>query len=148
MRGLTCAEINLHGPDVDLHSGAFGGAVPNPLTVLARLLAQLHDDNGVIQLPGFYDDVVPLTDAERAAFAKLPFDEAAFLAGPAASRAATGEIGYTTLERIWGRPTAEINGFWGGYTGPGHKTIVPSDAHAKVSFRWRDRRDSSRSGRG
>ncbi len=135
MRGLADGEIRFHGPDGDLHSGSFGGAVPNPLTELAKLLAALHDENRVVQLPGFYDDVVPLTDAERAAFAKLPFDEQEFLTGPAQSRAAVGEAGYSTLERIWARPTAEINGFWGGYTGPGHKTIVPSDAYAKLSFR-------------
>ncbi|HEY2172353.1 MAG TPA: M20/M25/M40 family metallo-hydrolase, partial [Mycobacteriales bacterium] len=135
MRGLADGEIHLHGPDVDLHSGSFGGAVPNPLTVMARLLAALHDDNGVVQIPGFYDDVVPLTARERESFAALPFDEHEFVHGPAQSRATAGEAGYTTLERIWGRPTAEVNGMWGGYTGPGHKTIVPSDAYAKVSFR-------------
>jgi acetylornithine deacetylase/succinyl-diaminopimelate desuccinylase-like protein len=135
MRGLADGEIHLHGPDVDLHSGSFGGAVPNPLTVMARLLAALHDDNGVVQIPGFYDDVVPLTARERESFAALPFDEREFVHGPAQSRATAGEAGYTTLERIWGRPTAEVNGMWGGYTGPGHKTIVPSDAYAKVSFR-------------
>src|SRR5207244_8369111 len=89
----------------------------------------------VVQVPGFYDDVLPLTDTERVLFGKLPFDEEAFLAGPAASRAASGEAGYTTMERIWGRPTAEVNGMWGGYTGPGGKTIVPSDASVKLSFR-------------
>jgi acetylornithine deacetylase/succinyl-diaminopimelate desuccinylase-like protein len=135
MRGLADGEIHFHGPDGDLHSGSFGGAVANPLTELAKLLAALHDDDRVVQLPGFYDDVLPITDAERAAYAKLPFDEQGFLTGPARSRAAVGEAGYTTLERVWARPTAEINGFWGGYTGPGHKTIVPSDAYAKVSFR-------------
>jgi acetylornithine deacetylase/succinyl-diaminopimelate desuccinylase-like protein len=135
MRGMTDCEVHLHGPDVDLHSGSFGGAVPNPLTELARLLAGLHDRRGVVQLPGFYEDVLPLTETEREIFGRLPFDEEAFLAGPAASRAASGEAGHTTLERIWGRPTAEVNGMWGGYTGPGTKTIVPSDAYAKVSFR-------------
>jgi acetylornithine deacetylase/succinyl-diaminopimelate desuccinylase-like protein len=135
MRGLAACEIHFHGPDIDLHSGSFGGAVPNPVTALARLVAALHDADGVVQIPGFYDDVLPLTDAERALFGKLPFDEAAFLAGPAASRAVGGEIGYTTLERIWGRPTAEVNGMWGGYTGSGGKTIVPSDGYVKLSFR-------------
>jgi acetylornithine deacetylase/succinyl-diaminopimelate desuccinylase-like protein len=135
MRGLTECEVHFHGPDVDLHSGSFGGAVPNPVTAMARLVAALHDADGVIQLPGFYDDVLPLTDDERVLFGKLPFDEAEFLAGPGASRAAAGEVGYTTLERVWGRPTAEVNGMWGGYTGPGGKTIVPTDAYAKLSFR-------------
>ena len=135
MRGLIGCQIDLHGPDVDLHSGSFGGAVPNPLTALARLLGAMHDGEGRVAIPGFYADVVPVDDAERASFASLPFDEQAWLAGPARSRAAAGEAGYSTLERIWARPTAEINGMWGGYTGPGGKTIVPTDAHAKVSFR-------------
>jgi acetylornithine deacetylase/succinyl-diaminopimelate desuccinylase-like protein len=135
MRGMVDCEVHFHGPDVDVHSGSFGGAVPNPLTAMARMVAALHDADGVIQLPGFYDDVVPLTDAERVLFGKLPFDEGAFVTGPAASRAAAGELGYTTLERVWGRPTAEVNGIWGGYNGPGTKTIVPADAYAKLSFR-------------
>jgi acetylornithine deacetylase/succinyl-diaminopimelate desuccinylase-like protein len=134
MRGLTDCQIDFHGPDIDLHSGSFGGAVPNPLTEIALLIAKLHDDHGHITLDGFYDDVVSLTDRERDLFAKLPFDEAEWLA-TAASRAAAGEAGFSTLERVWARPTAEVNGLWGGYTGPGHKTIVPSDAHAKLSFR-------------
>jgi acetylornithine deacetylase/succinyl-diaminopimelate desuccinylase-like protein len=134
MRGLTDCEIHLHGPDVDLHSGSFGGAVPNPLTAMAHLLAGLHDESGHVTLPGFYDDIRPLTDRERELIAKLPFDEAAWLA-TATSRAAFGEGGFTTLERVWARPTCEIHGVWGGYTGPGHKTIVPTDAYAKVSFR-------------
>jgi acetylornithine deacetylase/succinyl-diaminopimelate desuccinylase-like protein len=135
MRGLTGCQIDFHGPDVDLHSGSFGGAVVNPLTALAKLLAALHDADGHVAIPGFYDQVVPVGDDERSAYAALPFDEAEWLAGPARSRAAFGEAGYSTLERIWSRPTAEINGMWGGYTGPGHKTIVPSDAYAKLSFR-------------
>jgi acetylornithine deacetylase/succinyl-diaminopimelate desuccinylase-like protein len=135
MRGVAACQIDFHGPDTDLHSGSFGGAVPNPLTALARLVAALHDDRGVVQVPRFYADVVPLTDDERALFGKLPFDEARWLADAAQSRAVSGEAGYTTLERIWARPTAEVNGIWGGYTGPGGKTIVPSDAHVKLSFR-------------
>jgi acetylornithine deacetylase/succinyl-diaminopimelate desuccinylase-like protein len=135
MRGLVGCQIDFHGPDVDLHSGSFGGAVPNPLTALAHLLAALHDENGHIAIPGFYDAVVPVGDDERKKYGGLPFDEQAWLAGPARSRAAAGEAGYSTLERIWARPTAEVNGMWGGYTGPGHKTIVPTDASAKVSFR-------------
>ncbi len=135
MRGLTDCQVDLHGPDVDLHSGSFGGAVPNPLAVMADLLAGLHDDDGRVTLPGFYDRVVALTDRERDLFAKLPFDEHAWVRETALSRGTKGEAGYSTLERIWARPTAEVNGMWGGYTGPGHKTIVPTDAHAKVSFR-------------
>ncbi|TDC63223.1 dipeptidase [Actinomadura sp. GC306] len=135
MRGLTDAEVTLRGPSTDLHSGSFGGAVPNPLQAMATLLAGLHDADGRVTIPGFYDDVVPLTDEERALFARLPFDEEAWLRTAGGSRAPHGEKGYTTLERIWARPTAEINGMWGGHTGPGVKTIVPREAHAKISFR-------------
>jgi len=135
MRGLIHCQVDVHGPDVDLHSGSFGGAVPNPLTVLCELIAGLHDDDGRVTLDHFYDRVVELTPAEREAFAKLPFDEQRWLAETAQSRAPRGEKGFTTLERVWGRPTAEVNGIWGGYTGPGAKTIVPTDAHAKLSFR-------------
>ncbi|RFU21901.1 M20/M25/M40 family metallo-hydrolase [Geodermatophilus marinus] len=135
MRGLADAEITLRGPAVDLHSGSFGGGVPNPLHAMARLIAALHDDQGRVTLPGFYDAVRPLTDRERELMGRVPFDEAAWLAGPAASRTATGEAGFSTLERIGARPTAEVNGMWGGYTGPGHKTIVPAEAHAKITFR-------------
>jgi acetylornithine deacetylase/succinyl-diaminopimelate desuccinylase-like protein len=134
MRGLTDCQVDFHGPDGDLHSGSFGGAVPNPVAELARVLAGLHDDEGRVTIPGFYDDVLAPSDEERELFARLPFDEGEFLAS-ALSRATTGEAGWSTLERLWVRPTAEVNGFWGGYTGPGHKTIVPSEAHAKVSFR-------------
>jgi acetylornithine deacetylase/succinyl-diaminopimelate desuccinylase-like protein len=135
MRGLADAEITLRGPAVDLHSGSFGGGVPNPLHAMATLLASLHDAHGRVTLPGFYDQVRPLTDRERDLMARVPFDEQAWLTGPAASRLATGEDGFTTLERIGARPTAEVNGMWGGYTGPGHKTIIPAEAHAKITFR-------------
>ncbi len=135
MRGLADAEITLRGPAVDLHSGSFGGAVPNPLHAMAALLAGLHDEQGRVTLPGFYDRVRSLSDRERELMARVPFDEAAWLAGPAASSAAAGEAGFSTLERIGARPTAEVNGMWGGYTGPGHKTIVPAEAHAKLTFR-------------
>ncbi len=134
MRGMTDGEIRFHGPDGDLHSGSFGGAVRNPLTELAKALGALHDDLGRVTVPGFYDGIVELSDRERELIARLPFDEAEFLA-TAQSRVAAGEDGFSTLERIWARPTAEVNGMWGGYTGPGHKTIVPSDAYAKISFR-------------
>jgi acetylornithine deacetylase/succinyl-diaminopimelate desuccinylase-like protein len=135
MRGLTEAAVSLYGPSVDLHSGSFGGAVPNPLHAMAQLLAGLHDERNRVTLKGFYDGVVELTDEERESFARLPFDEAEWLATAGGSRAAFGEEGFTTLERVWARPTAEINGMWGGHTGPGGKTIVPREAHAKVSFR-------------
>jgi acetylornithine deacetylase/succinyl-diaminopimelate desuccinylase-like protein len=134
MRGLVVATVNFHGPDLDLHSGVFGGAVPNPATAIARLAAALHDDTGRVQVPGFYDDVLELTDEERDLFAKVPVDDAEFLKF-AQSRALAGEAGFTTLERIGARPTAEVNGIGGGYQGAGGKTIVPSDAFVKLSFR-------------
>jgi acetylornithine deacetylase/succinyl-diaminopimelate desuccinylase-like protein len=135
MRGLVGAEIMLRGPGSDLHSGSFGGGVPNPLHAMAALLAGLHDEDYRVTLPGFYDRVVPLTPQERELFARLPYEEKHWLADAGHSQAALGEAGYTTLERIWARPTAEVNGMWGGHTGPGGKTIVPREAHAKVSFR-------------
>jgi acetylornithine deacetylase/succinyl-diaminopimelate desuccinylase-like protein len=135
MRGITEAQIDLHGPDRDLHSGSFGGAVRNPLHVLADLLAGLHDADGRVTLPGFYDHVAPLSADERDLIARLPFDEKSWLAEAGNSGAAYGEAGFTTLERIWTRPTAEVNGMWGGHTGPGGKTIIPREAHAKLSFR-------------
>ncbi len=135
MRGLVDAEISLRGPERDLHSGSFGGAVPNPLHVLADMLSGLHDSDGRVTLPGFYDRVVSLSPAERDLIARLPFDEKAWLAEAGNSGATCGEAGYETLERIWARPTAEVNGMCGGHTGPGGKTIVPASAHAKLSFR-------------
>jgi acetylornithine deacetylase/succinyl-diaminopimelate desuccinylase-like protein len=134
MRGMVAASLTFHGPDLDLHSGVFGGAVPNPATGIARLVAALHDGHGRVQVPGFYDDVLELTSEERDLFAKVPDDEGEFLA-VAQSRALHGEAGFSTLERIGARPTAEVNGIGGGYQGAGHKTIVPSDAFVKLSFR-------------
>jgi acetylornithine deacetylase/succinyl-diaminopimelate desuccinylase-like protein len=134
MRGMLAAQIDVRGPSGDVHSGSFGGAIPNPLTELVHLLAGLHDEDRRVTLPGFYDGIVELTDVERQLFAELPFDEAVWLR-TAKSPAAVGEAGYTTLERVWARPTAELNGIWGGHTGPGAKTIVPAEAHAKLSFR-------------
>jgi acetylornithine deacetylase/succinyl-diaminopimelate desuccinylase-like protein len=135
MRGVVSAEISLAGPERDLHSGSFGGAVPNPLHVLADMLSGLHDSDGRVTIPGFYDNVLPLSDAERELIARLPFDEGAWLAEAGHSGATAGEAGYGTLERVWARPTAEVNGMWGGHTGTGGKTIVPARAHAKLSFR-------------
>jgi acetylornithine deacetylase/succinyl-diaminopimelate desuccinylase-like protein len=134
MRGMAAGTLTFHGPDLDLHSGVFGGAIPNPATEIARLVAALHDENGHVQVPGFYDDVLELTDTERELFAKVPSDDAEFL-DVAKSRALHGEAGFTTLERLGARPTAEVNGIGGGYQGAGHKTIVPSDANVKLSFR-------------
>jgi acetylornithine deacetylase/succinyl-diaminopimelate desuccinylase-like protein len=135
MRGLAVAEVTLTGPVRDLHSGSFGGGVPNPLHAMAALLAGLHDEAGRVTLPRFYDRVLALSDEERELFARLPFDEKEWLAEAGQSGAAYGEEGFSTLERIWARPTAEVNGMWGGHTGPGSKTIIPRAAHAKVSFR-------------
>jgi acetylornithine deacetylase/succinyl-diaminopimelate desuccinylase-like protein len=135
MRGLAAAEVTLTGPVRDLHSGSFGGGVPNPLHAMAALLAGLHDEAGRVTLPRFYDRVLPLSEQERELFARLPFDEKEWLAEAGQSGAAYGEQGFTTLERIWARPTAEVNGMWGGHTGAGGKTIIPKAAHAKVSFR-------------
>lgn len=134
MRGVTDVEINLYGPERDLHSGSFGGAVPNPLKIMSDLLSGLHDADDRVAIPGFYDGVVEAGAQERELIARLPFDEKAWLA-TAASTAPRGEKGYSTLERVWLRPTAEINGMWGGHTGAGGKTIVPRSAHAKISFR-------------
>ncbi|MGD9482451.1 dipeptidase [Streptomyces sp. TRM70308] len=134
MRGLTDCQIDLFGPAQDIHSGSFGGAVPNPATEAARLAAALHDDRRRVAVPGFYDGVVELTERERALFAELPFDQERWLR-TAHSSAALGEEGYTVLERVWARPTAEVNGVSGGYQGPGGKTIVPARAQLKLSFR-------------
>ncbi|MEU4926661.1 dipeptidase [Streptomyces yokosukanensis] len=134
MRGLAECEIRMYGPDQDIHSGSFGGAVPNPATAAARLVTALHDEHARVVIPGFYDDIVELTDEERALFAELPFDEERWLR-TAKSHATHGEAGFSTLERIWARPTAEVNGIGGGYQGPGSKTIIPSSAMVKLSFR-------------
>ncbi|MDC0773794.1 dipeptidase [Streptomyces sp. HD] len=134
MRGLAECEIRLSGPDQDIHSGSFGGAVPNPATAAARLVAALHDEHARVAIPGFYDGIVELTDRERELFAELPFDEQKWLR-TAKSYATQGEAGRTTLERVWARPTAEVNGIGGGYQGPGSKTIIPSSAMVKLSFR-------------
>jgi acetylornithine deacetylase/succinyl-diaminopimelate desuccinylase-like protein len=134
MRGMTDCQVDVYGPATDLHSGSFGGAVPNPARGLADLLSGLHGADGRVAVPGFYDGVAEVTPQEREMIARLPFDEAAWLR-TAGSTAASGEAGYSTLERVWVRPTAEINGMWSGHTGAGSKTIVPRSAHAKVSFR-------------
>ncbi|MFE3324836.1 dipeptidase [Streptomyces sp. NPDC059176] len=134
MRGLADCEITLHGPDQDIHSGSFGGAVPNPATIAARIVAALHDEHERVAVPGFYDGVAELTDTERELFAELPFDETEWLRS-AASHGTLGEAGHSTLERVWARPTAEVNGIGAGYQGPGGKTIIPSSARLKLSFR-------------
>lgn len=134
LRGIFACEVRVHGPRKDLHSGVFGGAIPNPIRELTRLLSLLHNEHNEVQVPGFYADVVPLTDADRAGFAELPFDQAAFLAETGAI-GLRGEAGFTPLEQRWARPTLEFNGIYGGYTGPGPKTIVPASATAKITCR-------------
>ena len=134
LRGLAYGEVVVDGPAGDLHSGSFGGGVANPANVLARMLAKLHDDDGKVAIPGFYDDVVELTREQREALAALPFDKAEFLRTTGSPEVA-GERGYTTLERIWARPCCDINGLRSGYIEEGAKTIVPRRASAKVSCR-------------
>ena len=134
LRGLAYGEVVVEGPGGDLHSGSFGGGVANPANVLSQMLARLHDADGKVAIKGFYDDVVELTPAQREAIARLPFDEKEFLKNTG-SPVAAGEKGYTTLERIWARPTCDINGMLSGYTGEGAKTIVPRRASAKLSCR-------------
>lgn len=141
LRGLIYAEVTLHGPSRDLHSGMYGGSVPNPLNVLTKVLGQLHDAEGRVQIPGFYNEVRELEEAR--AWAALPFDEAEFLEG-AGIRTPYGEAGRTTLERVWSRPTCDINGIWGGYTGPGSKTVIPAQASAKLSCRLVPEQDPQR----
>lgn len=133
-RGLVSLEFGLTGPAKDLHSGRHGGAILNPLVAMARLVASLHDGEGRVAVEGFYDRVRELSPAERAAIQSIPWDDAAYLAEIGVP-SAYGEPGYSTLERQWTRPTLELNGMWGGYTGPGGKTVIPSQAQAKLSCR-------------
>ena len=134
LRGMAYMEIRIEGPNKDLHSGVYGGAVPNPLNVLSGILAELVDGDGRVTVPGFYDDVVILEDEEREALAALSFDEEGF-AGKLGLPEVTGEKGFSALERLWARPTLDINGMLGGFTGEGSKTVIPSKAMAKVSMR-------------
>ncbi len=136
VRGLAYTQVTLHGADQDLHSGLWGGRCPNPITELTRVLAQLHDTKRKVTIPGFYKGVVPLSRKERANWRRLKFSAGAALKKIGLGKAADiGEAGFTAMEREWGRPTAEINGIWGGYTGKGAKTVIPAHASAKVSFR-------------
>jgi acetylornithine deacetylase/succinyl-diaminopimelate desuccinylase-like protein len=134
LKGLAYFELIVEGANRDLHSGTFGGAVQNPLNALATIIASLKDADGRIAIPGFYDDVRPLEDWERKEFAALPFSEEEFRADLDVP-AVFGESGYSTLERKWARPTCDVNGLWGGYSGPGPKTVLPRLAGAKFSFR-------------
>lgn len=134
LRGLVYCEVFVTAADHDTHSGLYGGAIPNPANVLVEMLATLHDREGHVTIPGFYDAVLPLADAERGAWGKLPFDEAQWLRQLKLDTP-FGETGYSTLERSWARPTCDINGLTSGYQGHGAKTIIPSTASAKVSMR-------------
>ena len=133
-RGLLYKEIFIRGPKHDLHSGSFGGSIANPANVLARIIASLHDDQGRVTIPGFYDDVVEADAAERAQFKKLPFDEKRYMSDLGVG-AVTGEAGFSTNERRWIRPTLDVNGIFGGFMREGKNTIIPKDAGAKVSMR-------------
>jgi len=134
VRGLSYLEVTVTGPNRDLHSGMYGGAVVNPINALCQMIATLHDDHGRVAVPGFYDDVVALDESERAGYAKVPFSEEVYSASLGVNSLA-GEEGYTALERVGGRPTLDVNGIWGGYMGEGAKTVIASKAHAKISMR-------------
>jgi acetylornithine deacetylase/succinyl-diaminopimelate desuccinylase-like protein len=134
LRGLAYMQIDLTGPDRDLHSGSFGGTVHNPIQALAEIIAQLHDGNGKVTIPGFYRDVLPLSKKERAAYKRLPWSDRKY-SKDLGVKQLYGEKGFTTLERVWARPTLECNGIWGGFTGEGAKTVLPSKASAKISMR-------------
>ncbi|MEX0994439.1 MAG: dipeptidase [Balneolaceae bacterium] len=134
LRGIAYAEILVKGPNRDLHSGVYGGGVANPANILSEILAKLKGDDGVIRIPGFYDQVKPLTEAEREEYRKLPFDEEKYKKSLGV-RALEGEKGFSTLERTTARPSIDVNGLWGGYQGKGAKTVLPAKAGAKVSMR-------------
>jgi acetylornithine deacetylase/succinyl-diaminopimelate desuccinylase-like protein len=134
LRGLSYVEVEVTGPDRDLHSGVYGGAVANPATILAKLIASMHDENNHITIPGFYDDVIELTEKEREMLNKAPYNEAEYKFDLKVDDL-WGEKGYTTMERTGTRPTLEVNGIWGGYIGEGAKTVLPSKAFAKISMR-------------
>jgi acetylornithine deacetylase/succinyl-diaminopimelate desuccinylase-like protein len=143
VRGLSYIEVEVTGPNRDLHSGVYGGAVANPITILAKMIASCHDGNNHITIPGFYDDVVEATPEERKKLAAAPFSEEAYRKDLGVD-ALWGENGYTTNERTGIRPTLELNGIWGGYTGEGSKTVLPSKATAKISARLVPNQNSHR----
>lgn len=134
LRGLNYYQVEITGAAQDLHSGVFGGAVPNPITILAETIAKLHDKSFRVTVPGFYDDVAKLSAKERKALNSLPWKETEFRR-TVGSPGLCGEKGFTTVERLWTRPTLELNGIWGGYTGEGSKTVIPAKAYAKISTR-------------
>lgn len=134
LRGLCYMQVDVTGPNRDLHSGQYGGSVENPINALAEMICKMKDENGKILIDGFYDDVAPLSKEEKDNFAKLPFDDKEYAKGLEVDELA-GEKGFSTLERIWARPTLDCNGIWGGFTGEGAKTVLPSKASAKISMR-------------
>lgn len=146
LRGLTYLQVDVQGPNSDLHSGSFGGAVANPCNALAEIIAKLKSEDGRVLVPGFYDAVEPLTDQERAELGKLPFDDVAYRAAIDVDTL-IGEPAFSPLERLWARPTLDVNGMWGGFQGTGAKTIIPSEAHAKLSCRLVPRQDPETVGR-
>ena len=141
VRGLSYIEVEVTGANRDLHSGVYGGAVANPITILSQLIASCHDQNNHITIPGFYDDVIDATPEERKLMANAPYDEALYKADLGLQEV-WGEAGYSTHERTGTRPTLEVNGIWGGYTGEGAKTVLPSKAYAKISARLVPRQSS------
>jgi len=141
LRGISYIEVTVTGPNRDLHSGSYGGGIDNPLNVLCQMVAQLKDSYGRITIPGFYDNVIPLSQEERQEFLRLPFNETEYCDDLGIS-SVNGEFGYTTLERVWARPTLDLNGIYGGYTGDGAKTILPTKATAKISMRLVPRQKS------
>ena len=143
LRGLSYVEVEVTGPNRDLHSGVYGGAVANPATILAKLIASLHDENNHITIPGFYDDVAELSEEEREALNRAPFDIEEYKADLGIDEV-WGEKDYTTIERTGIRPTLEVNGIWGGYIGEGAKTVLPAKAHAKISMRLVPNQDSEK----
>jgi acetylornithine deacetylase/succinyl-diaminopimelate desuccinylase-like protein len=134
LRGLVHEEVTVKGPALDLHSGLYGGPAMNPIRALTRMISQLHDKNGKVTIPGFYDDVAELPKSTKKQWQQLKFSEKKFL-GDVGLKSAAGEKGKSVLEQVWSRPTAEVNGMWGGYLGAGTKTVIPSEAHAKLTFR-------------
>lgn len=142
LRGLSYMEVEVTGPNRDLHSGVYGGAVANPINILSKMIASMHDENGHITIPGFYDKVVELSAADREAMNKAPFNLDTYKKELAIEEI-QGEKGYTTLERTGIRPTLDVNGIWGGYTGEGAKTVLPSKAFAKISMRLVPNQDNT-----
>jgi len=135
LRGMIYTELEVRGARSDLHSGMYGGAAPNPFVALAQILARLKDEDGRIMIPGFYDGIVPPSPEELAAWRSLPFDEEEYRVKEVGSRQLVGEAGYSVLERTWARPTLDVHGIPGGFTGTGAKTVIPAKAVAKVSMR-------------